>query len=315
MLNTIVSTWIILFCLISATIFPLGTYVLSMALFGLPHVLIEMRYIQSAFQQRLSVNLWQNIILLLATIVVLRCLNLGGLLGGNLSKSLELLTVIGLVISISPTLWQHSRSHGILAITIGIGIATGIYLSPATTLLGLAILHNLTPIGFMADRFTGKQRHWALGLSALVFGLIPILILTGLPQELTNLLPVNLNSSPIAAGQIQNHLGVYVPPQITGDFAQRLFSAAVFLQCMHYFVVLGWLSRWTKPTSWLNQSFFYRCVLALGTLIFISFCQSFTSTRSIYSLIAAVHAWIEIPILLLATTRKLSIPQAQQQQS
>jgi hypothetical protein len=310
MFNIITATWIISLCLLSATMFPLGTYALSLALFGLPHVLIEMRYVQSAFQQRVSINLWQSMGLLLAAIVLLRGLGLGGLIGGNFSKSLELLTVIGLVIVIIPTMWRHSKFHGILAIFIGLGIATGIYLSPAMTLLGLAILHNLTPIGFIADRFTRKQRHWALGISAIVFGLLPILILLGVPQLL---IPTNLTASIISAGHLQNHLGVYVPLQIQGDFAHRMFAAAVFLQCMHYLVILSCFSRWTKPMPKLDQSFFHRCVFALSTVIFISFCQSFSSTRSIYSLIAAVHAWIEIPILLLATTGQKSSFQAKQQ--
>jgi hypothetical protein len=273
--------------------------VLSLALFGLPHVLIEMRYVQSAFQQRVSSSLWQSIALLLATVVLLRSLSLGGLIGGNFSKSLELLVVIGLVIVIVPTMWRHSRSHGILAIFIGLSMATGIYLSPTLTLLLLAILHNFTPIGFIADRFTGKQRHWALGISAIVFGLLPILILIGIPQQLV---PTNPDVSIITAGHLQNHLGTYVPPQIQGDFAQRLFTSAVFLQCMHYLVIIRCFSCWTNPMSPSNQSFFYCCILTLGTLIFISFCQSFASTRSLYSLIAAIHAWIEVPILLLATT-------------
>jgi hypothetical protein len=310
MLNIFITTGIISLCLLSATIFPLGTYVLSLALFGLPHVLIEMRYVQFAFQQRVSISLWQSIALLLAAVVLLRSLSLGGLIGGNFSKSLELLTVIGLVIVIIPTMWQHSRSHGILAILIGLGIATGIFLSPAMTLLGLAILHNFTPIGFIADRFTGKQRQLALGISAIVFGLLPILILSGVPQQLV---PTNLTTSFIPVGQLQNHLGVYVPPQIQGDFAHRLFAAAVFLQCIHYLVILSCFSRWVKPTLQLNQHLFNRCVFALGTLIFLGFCQSFTSARSIYSLIAAVHAWIEIPILLLATTHERQLGQAKQQ--
>jgi hypothetical protein len=313
MFNIIIATWIISLCLLSATIFPLGTYVLSMALFGLPHVFIEMRYVQSAFQQRISISLWQSFALLLATVVLLRSLSLGGLIGGNFSKSLELLTVIGLVIVIIPTMWRHRRSHGILAILIGLVIASGIYLSPAMTLLGLAILHNLTPIGFIADRFTGKQRFWALSISLIVFGFLPLLILTGLPQQLTAFFPTNPAASIIPAGHLQNHLGVYVPPQMQGDFAQRLFTAAVFLQCMHYLVILSCFSCWTKPTVPLNQHFFNRCVFALGAMIFVGFCQSFTSTRSIYSLIAAVHAWIEIPVLLLSTTYQRSLAQAKQQ--
>jgi hypothetical protein len=33
---------------------------------------------------------------------------------------------------------------------------------------------------------------------------------------------------------------------------------------------------------------------------FLGFAQSFTETRSVYGIFAAVHAWIEVPILLLA---------------
>ncbi|MCJ8280567.1 MAG: hypothetical protein MJK14_11855, partial [Rivularia sp. ALOHA_DT_140] len=110
----------------------------------------------------------------------------------------------------------------------------------------------------------------------------------------------------IQAGNLELHLGVFIPQQLqVNDIAQNAFSAAVFLQCMHYAVVLGVLPRWDKNKNnnlsvWNRQNIFNTIVIFLSTLIFIYFVQSFANARKIYSIAAAIHAWVEFPILLLA---------------
>ncbi len=80
--------------------------------------------------------------------------------------------------------------------------------------------------------------------------------------------------------------------------AQNAFSAAVFLQCMHYAVVLGVLPNWEKNKNnigshfllWNRQNLFNKVVIFLSTLIFIYFAQFFTDARKLYSIATAIHA-------------------------
>ncbi|MEM6403397.1 MAG: hypothetical protein AAF757_24730, partial [Cyanobacteria bacterium P01_D01_bin.116] len=114
----------------------------------------------------------------------------------------------------------------------------------------------------------------------------------------------------LQAGNLQFHLGAFVPRELHGSaIAQHAFSTAVFLQCMHYAVVLGLLTNWEKNKDnnfeshfllWNHQSIYEKVVIFLSTLIFIYFVQSFTDAHKLYSIAAAVHAWVEFPILLLA---------------
>ena len=74
---------------------------------------------------------------------------------------------------------------------------------------------------------------------------------------------------------------------------------------MHYAVILGVLPNWerNKHSNLLvfnRQNIFEKIVIFLSTLIFIYFAQSFTDARKLYSIAAAIHAWVEFPILLLS---------------
>jgi hypothetical protein len=70
---------------------------------------------------------------------------------------------------------------------------------------------------------------------------------------------------------------------------------------MHYVVVIGVLPKWKNGyQSRIANSFFTWLVVFFSTLLFVSFTISFINSRALYGIIAAVHAWVEIPILLLA---------------
>ena len=168
-------------------------------------------------------------------------------------------------------------------------------------------MHNITPIGFIAERLRGLQRKFALIACFIVFALIPLIIISGYPYNfLSSLNLVAPSADILQAGNLQLHLGAFVPKELHQmAIAQNAFSAAVFLQCMHYAVVLGVLPNWEKNfLVWNRQNIFEKVVIFLSTLIFIYFAQSFADARKLYSIAAAVHAWVEFPILLLA----LAIP-------
>ena len=308
---SIAASMLVVICAFASVTLPLATYTLTLAMFGLPHVLTELRYVDARFNWRLGYNLRLGIVWLLLVIVSLRICQVLGLIHSFISIPLELSCVVGLAALVVPKLAKRNWLWGAFGICFIIGVTAGITVAPVVTLLIFAVLHNLTPVGFIAERLRGERRQLALYACLLVFVAIPVLILSGLPQ--TTLAHFNLlapNASLLKVGSISSHLGAFVPPELQGQaIAIRAFSAAVFLQCMHYAIVLGVLPLWDNASSWEKtdtffpwpkRSLFYWMVAILGTLLFIAFTQSFTGTRSAYSVVAAIHAWLEIPILLLA---------------
>jgi hypothetical protein len=113
-----------------------------------------------------------------------------------------------------------------------------------------------------------------------------------------------------SAGSLDTHLNQYVPAHwLSGDQAIALFSSAVYLQILHYVAViyvlprLGAKSEEAACKSVVNWPSPGKCagfVAVAGAIACTAFWASFADARAFYSLAAAVHAWIEIPLLLLA---------------
>ncbi len=302
--------FVILIALLSVAL-PLATYTLSLAAFGLPHVLTELRYVDARFNARLDSELRLGILQLLFLIATLRFLQVFYLIPSSAGILLELSCVIALIALVVPVLARRGWGFAIFGIGAIAAITAGTVTAPAQTLLIFAILHNLTPIGFLAERLRGKHRHFALIACAIAFAAIPLIILSGIPYSaLASIHLVAPEASLLPAGGLSDHLGVFVPPQLHSEaIALHAFSAAVFLQCMHYAAVIGILPRfdnnttWAKPRAffpWPHPNRFHCLITIIGALLFIGFAVSFRETRAIYGIAAAIHAWVEIPLLLLA---------------
>lgn len=283
----------------AAAIAPVWTYAISLLLFGLPHVLVELRYVDERFAARVPRRVILGLGAGLLGIVTTRVLGLFDI-GSSLAHiTIELLLGVGLIAVAMPLLMRRRASS--LAIAAGLALIVGIVFAPITTLVAMALLHNLTPVGFLAERLRGSDRRRALAICLLVFGLIPAAILL-LPPSGT------YSIGPFSIGHLDSHLPSFVPPALLGtSFADRLFATAAFLQCMHYAVVLHVLPRLSGGSEaehavvpWPKQRTFLTAVAAIGLLVAVGFAANFAGTRSVYSLFAAVHAWMEIPVLLIA---------------
>jgi hypothetical protein len=279
---------------------PLWVYATTLALFGLPHVLVELRYVDERFSGRLprGTLLWLGVVLL--GVAALRTLAFAGA-GGSLVRA-ELALGVGLVAIAAPLLLARANPIGsLLAFAVAGSLLAGVVYAPLPTLVALALLHNLTPVGFLAERLQGRARRRALLAAAVVFFVVPT-VLVSAPY-----LPTVVDG-PFATGELSHHLHAFVPaPWIGTTFGERLFAAAAYLQVMHYAVVLGVLPRlgggdqrtqalapWPRPRT-------FAVAVALVTAIAAaSFAFDFASARSGYAIFAAVHAWIEIPMLLVA---------------
>lgn len=295
MISTLWATAIVLISTLSAISFPLTTYAVTLATFGIAHVVIELRYIDSRFHQRLSRNIEMRLLSMVLSIAILRLCGIFGWIDGNLTRILELCLGLGLVGLATHHLCQNSWRQGLIGIAVGCLLGIGTIIDPIATSVIFAIFHNLTPIGFMLERQGLKYRR-LLWSCAAIFGVVPLLILLYQFSPLPHL-PIETNPS---------YLDAFVAPAWQqSSIAYPLFSAVAFLQCMHYAVVIGLFSQWTSKLSptlipWFLNRYFYLILTVISICAFFFFQHSFTLTRAFYGIVASIHAWIEIPLLLLS---------------
>lgn len=306
-------SWAIILVTLSAVaslFYPIATYLGTLSLFGVAHVFIELRYIDaqyfSTLKKQFDASFLFWLVNILLVIAALRCVVFLGWIPLPIGLGLELCCGLGLVLLATRVLWQQIKvgcsPEMFVRLGVTLAIATllvlGIIQSPITTLVILAILHNLTPIGFIYHHPNQHRFHWFGCL--FIFGLLPLLIFYGRW----------LGSGWYSLPSMASYLATFVPPSIQhSQFADPLFAAATFCQCMHYIVVIGLFSEWTpsNPESlipWMRPQWFYLAVLLISTLFLFAFQTSFFTTRAFYSVLASIHAWVEIPLLLVLLTPK-----------
>ncbi len=298
---------------LAAVLFPLATYALTLAVFGLVHVVVELRYVDRRFSSRVPWRLGTTLLLVLGAIVLVRLLGLAAMLGREPQAALELGLVGALVLLVLPVLRRVGGLRALVGLALLGLLVFGALRAPLPTLVLFAVLHNLTPVGFLADALEGRARRRALLLCALVFGLVPLGIASGLPARALAGWSVAGFSLP-DAGRLDANLGVFVPSFWQGGVrAVDLFSAAVYLQCLHYAVVIHVLPRLapgpeTKDAGttnaeripWPAPRAFAVGLAGVAAVSFAAFFLAFSDARAVYGLFALAHAWIEIPVLLLA---------------
>ena len=294
-----------------ASAMPLLAYAGSLALFGLPHVLTELRYVDGRFGARLRSRDGLLVLSLLLLVVGLRALSLTGTIDPSDAYIAELGLVAVLAFVVVPDLATRP-ARAALAFAIGAAIATGSAVAPWTTIVVLAILHNATPVGFLAERFAGTpRRRTVMRTCGLLFVLVPIAIASGLgSRALTTIGLYAPDRAFASAGALASHLRVFVPTQFTASsFAPDLFAAVAYLQLLHYGVVIGVLPRLLGPRGtsgdapiapWPRKTILGLGIAAVGIAATIDFVHDFAGTRAAYGLVASVHAWIELPVLLWA---------------
>jgi hypothetical protein len=290
---------------VASLLFPIETYVTTLSSFGIAHVLIELRYIDTEYFQILKRRYDQSLLFwivnLLLAIAVCRCLIILGWVPDFIGLVLELIGGFGLVVLAVRLLlresWPLFDRKILLRQGFGVAIAAlflvGLCQSPVTTLVILAIIHNLTPIGFIHDRrqSSGSNRV----ATALIFGVLPLIVF-GMRY---------LGSSWFSNNVGSPHLATFVPPAWQQlSIALPLFAAVTFCQCMHYAAVLGLFSQWTRSRAeslipWPDHYAFYGIVGLTSGLFFLAFQTSFFTTRIFYGVFASIHAWVEIPLLLV----------------
>lgn len=282
---------------------PVLAYAGSLALFGAPHALAELRYVDGTFSRRLGAGRGAAIAVALLVVVALRAATLAGAVSSADAIVLELGLVALLAFVVVPDLARRPMRAAV-AVGVGAAVAAGSLLAPIETVVVLALLHNATPVGFLLAR--EDTRRGALRPALLVFVVVPLLIATGLPARALAPLADMLPSAEFA-GPAAGHLRAFVPPGVLGtDAAIPIFSAAAYMQILHYGVVLLVLPGLLRSGDdaprlpWPRALPLAIGIAVAGALFSFAFFADFAETRRAYGLLAAVHAWIEIPVLLLA---------------
>ena len=287
----------------AVTIAPIATFLILIVGFGFLHVLTELRYVDFRFSGRLDRRwLWLMLALVFCiagsrTLLIFNAVPYEWGIGVEAALGVAL---AGLGMILLPR-YRIAVAFGILVFA-AIAIA-----SPLHALLTVAILHNLTPLGFFAERLPPETRGRTLAILSVPFVLIPLLIATGAPlaamQAATGLTP---DWTPFDFGPAERHMGAFLPPEMIGErAAYAAFAGAVFAQIMHYLAVIVILPRLQPdaaatlvpwPKGWAFWGF---CAVACGALIAF-YLSDYGQAKALYGLFAAIHSWIEVPILIAA---------------
>jgi hypothetical protein len=292
----------------AAVALPLATYTTALAMFGLAHVGSELRYVDYRFAGRLRGGLVRWLIAGLAGALLVRILGITGILPYGGAIVVELAVVAAMTAAMFFGMRQF-RVAGAVAAALLFG---GAVAAPVPTFLFLAVAHNLTPLGFVADALSGAERRRVLGILLIPFVALPLIIASGFPHMLlarAGLIAPEL--SLFSAGTLADNLGAYVPPSyLDASWAVNLFSAAVFAQCMHYAVVIFVLPRLIDSNSppqtilpWPTPGRFVVVLMIAAVALAVGFSFDYGAARKFYALAALMHGWIEIPILVLALDR------------
>ncbi len=293
---------------VAAVTRPLVLYTLSLAVLGAVHVLAELRYVGARFGARIGRSRWLAIGGGVLVIAMMRILVLLDMMAGGLGRLAEL----GVGVGLACVAWRGASSWGRVVVAGAVGLlAFGLHHSPVHALLLVAVLHNFTPLLFVAE---AKRAH-DTGLwrqAWVVFLVLPLVLASGWPYQVLH--PLGLvapETSWIFEGPLELQMRAYLPEAWLGrSWALHAFCACAFLQCMHYLFVIDvlpgrFVSASTAPRRWGPTLVGVGAVSGLG---FVGL--GFFEARGWYGVVAAVHAWIELPVflLVLSTLRRASPP-------
>lgn len=284
---------------------PLAAYVWLIALFGIPHVVAELRYCDERFSARSSRAALSTIGALLAGLAATRLLGTYGSISGFVSGPLEL--AFGAALAFAAAFFMRRwKVAGFLAACL---VAYGAWRAPFLTFLIWAWIHNLTPLAFIAEALNGRARWQAIAALCIPFFVLPALVAAGTLDALTQAaFGHDAARAGSAFGAGMKPLQSFLPGNMRMNEALPLFQAAVVSQVMHYLAVIVLLPRLLPKGSavretlapWPRWPLFNALLAAAGLASLAFYAVDFGEARSAYALAAAMHSWIELPIFLMA---------------
>ncbi|WP_051825261.1 hypothetical protein [Kitasatospora aureofaciens] len=274
---------------------PTGLAVLGLAVFGLLHNVLELRYVAGRFAAVLAGPLLRLLLVLVTGIVLCRLLP-----PSRLSQSAEILLAYGLLAA-ACRYGLRGRPWLLAAAGVGlVGAGAASLAFPAYHFVVLAHLHNVVPLLFLAEwsRRLARGRAAFLALQSGWVLLVPVLLLSGLLDGLLSQRP---------GGWTDRLAAVYTPPGwLTPQVGLRFLAVFAFLQTMHYVVWVWFLPRYAPEAAerfdarvpGLRGGRAWVLGLGAGALLALLFAVDYARGRSVYAALAGYHAYLEFPVLL-----------------
>lgn len=286
---------------ITATAFPLLTYSLTLATFGLAHAVVELRVLDVRYRSTVAAGPWRWVLLALVGVFAIRIAANLGVVPRSSAHVLELVGGVAATLAVVPWLVQRRPAAARGGLLVAAALVAGVIASPLVTLLVLAVLHNLTPCPLLLDTLTPQRRAAGWTIGALVFVVMPLVIASGVLHQALGAVGVMApEATLLPTGPLFDQFGAFWgPAPLDHPYAALyVFSACAYLQCAHYVAVLLLL----PGASDVRRNLAPRTVGVLvgtGAAIGIAYAVDFASARSWYGTIAGVHAWAEFPALLV----------------
>lgn len=278
---------------LGALYLPVPLYLVSLALFGLPHVIWEMAFLRSRYGARWPAIWWRALWLVLLAQAALRMAVWYGVYPSALSAITDLLALLllGAIVLLAPrgTSWRARLAGAALAITMFLLLEHGEVLG---ALLILALLHNLTPLALAWDLARDHRYARALAWTISALFVLPLLVAASGWQGSTALL----------ADSHGGLLDSQLPAAWHGAFRPALLSAVVLAQCLHYYCVIVLLPQAERQRTAraILPASLRGVALAAAGLLAIYFIIDYQGARTLYAVAAGAHAWLEWPVLLMA---------------
>lgn len=277
-----------------ALLVPVPLYLVSLALFGLPHIVWELGYLARRYRSRWSWKWWAPVCVFLALQACARLAVWQGYYAADVGQIADLASLMGLAacLALAPASMHWSARLGSLTIMLTLLwlLHEGEWLM---VLLVLAIMHNFTPLGFALDlaREDARQRHLVKEL-AVYFGLPILVAISGVSWH-----------DELHIGSAQARLLSQQVPASWRDWGHEdaLMSAVALAQCLHYAAVLRWLpAAVSDPGSppLIGQRIRWITGIVVATML-LYYLKDYAGARQLYSVASGLHAWLEWPILLM----------------
>ena len=282
---------------------PLATTVIGLALFGILHHVLELRYITGRFGTLFSLEGWVLLLVLISGIVVCRIMSAWAPgLTGFCEISLGYLVIGYALVRV-----LRGRRR-VIALTLVAALAGVSFWWSTWHFVVLTHLHNVIPLFFWWEwsrRITDPLRRRAFRAIHLLWVVaIPTLILTGALDGI-----LTTTGSQIVAPLVGDGASIVRSTSIPGASPVvdlRFLTVFAFGQTMHY---VTWVGMMPALTSHETQTFEERVPalrgwrtwalgLGLASLLGLVFASDYLQGRSLYATIASYHAYLEYPVLL-----------------
>lgn len=281
---------------------PMPLAVFGLALFGIVHICLELRYVIGRFAGPLAGRFGWLLVLALSLMVLTR---LVATLNLTLGRQLE---AAGAFVLLGLAAWIGLSGRSRLAVLIGLaGLAVVCLYWPSWYWAVITHLHNFIPLAFLWDwssrfRWPGERLVFMAG-HAVWAVLVPALIMSGALDGWINL------RAGLASSWVGDGAAIIASAQFPGISPEIMFRAFVvfaFLQSMHYVVWIGFFpwqapevsARFGRAAPALRGWRLPLLAAGLGAAVFVAFVSDYRLGRQIYSLVSTYHVYLEFPILV-----------------